>query len=172
MSEPILSNENLVVQIANLLDTPIIAPKPVILADFMIKNYTAKTTTQTGTDLKVAFPTENLKAKKPTAAGAKNISLLVIDVDIAGKSEITNSSDMDIDPSDIEVKIESNFSQDGYYTQDSDYTEYNKVYDDSRTGHVDKIALEAYNASRFGPPPPPYLFRYQIPGKPQDSPEL
>ncbi|OMJ14592.1 hypothetical protein AYI70_g7786 [Smittium culicis] len=153
MSEPILAKENLAVPIANKLDTQKITHKPVLVADAKIKIEAAKKKkAQPDTDRKVAFPTENPKVKKHTASGVKNISLLVIDVDIAGKSEIANSSDMDIDPSDVEVKIEPNFSQDGYYTQNSDYTEYNKVYDDSRTDSIDKIALEAYNTSRFGPP--------------------
>ncbi|OMJ13342.1 hypothetical protein AYI70_g8560, partial [Smittium culicis] len=185
MSQPIPAKENLAAPTANKVDAQIIAKKPAIPASVKSQNDTAQTPTKPATDRKIAMPIDNLKDKKPTAAGKKidlkgtiasaistnNIPLESsdIDVDITGESENANSSGMDIDSSDIEVKKEPDSSQDGYHTQDSDYNEYKKVYDDFRNGHIDKTAFEAYNSSRFGPPPPPDLSRYQIPGKPQDS---
>ncbi|OMJ30225.1 hypothetical protein AYI69_g232 [Smittium culicis] len=188
MIKPVIANEKLAIPTANKLDAPITAAKPTKLADSENITKTAQTRTKPATDRKLAAPTDNIKEKNHTCAGKKidlkgaitsaistnNIPLESsdIDEDNAGKSENTNSSDMDIDFSDIEVKKEPNSSQEGNFTQDSGYNEYNKVYDDFSRGRINKTAFEAYNTSRFGPPPPPYLSRYQIPGNPKDSLEL
>ncbi|OMJ10630.1 hypothetical protein AYI69_g10162, partial [Smittium culicis] len=150
MIQPVLAKENIAVPTANKVDAPITAAKPDIIADSKNINDTAQTPIKPATDRKQAVTTDNLKEKNPTRAEKKidlkgaiasaistnNISLESsdIDVDNAGKSEKTNSSDMDIDSSDIEVKKDPNSSQEGYFTQDSGYNEYNKVYDDFRRG--------------------------------------
>ncbi|OMJ18908.1 hypothetical protein AYI69_g6835 [Smittium culicis] len=154
MIQPVLANEKLAIPTANKVDAPITAAKPAIIADSKNINDTAQTPTKPATDRKLAVPADNLKEKNST------------------QSDNANSSGMDIESSDIEVKKEPNSSQEGHFTQDSGYNEYNKVYDDFRRGRIDKTTFEAYNASRFGPPPPPDLSRYQIPGDPKDSPEL
>ncbi|OMJ25308.1 hypothetical protein AYI69_g4345, partial [Smittium culicis] len=156
MIQPVLANENLAIPTANKVDAPITAAKHAILADSKNINDTAQTSIKPATDRKLAVPTDNLKEKNPTRAGKKiylkgaiaaaistnNISLESsdIDEDNAGKSENTNSSDIDIDSSDIEAKKEPNSSQEGYFTQDSGFNEYKKVYDDFRRGRIDKTA--------------------------------
>ncbi|OMJ20800.1 hypothetical protein AYI69_g6071 [Smittium culicis] len=143
MSQPSLANEKLVIPTANKVDATITAAKYAILADSKNINYIAQTATKPVTERKIAVPTDNLKEKNPTCAGKKidlkgaiasaistnNIPLKSsdIDEDNAGKSENTNSSDNDIDSSDIEVKKEPNFSQEGNFTQESGYNGYNKV---------------------------------------------
>ncbi|OMJ10174.1 hypothetical protein AYI70_g10489 [Smittium culicis] len=139
MSQPILAKENLAVPTANKVDSPIIATKSAIPASVKSQNDSAKTPTKLATDRKITMPIDNLKDKKPTAAGKKidlkgaiasaistnNIPLESsdFDVDITGESENANSSGMDIDSSDVEVKKEPDSSQDGYHTQDSVYNE-------------------------------------------------
>ncbi|OMJ08184.1 hypothetical protein AYI69_g11166, partial [Smittium culicis] len=188
MSQPILAKENIAVPTANKVDAPITAAKPAIIADSKNRNDALQTPTKPAKDRKIAVPSDNLKIIHPSAAGKKidlkgaiaaaistnNIPLESsdIDVDITGESNNSNSSGMDIESSDIELKKEPNSSQEVNLTQYSGYNEYKKVYDDFRRSRIDKTDFEAYNASRFGPPPPPDLSRYQIPGNPKDNPEL
>ncbi|OMJ08134.1 hypothetical protein AYI69_g11183 [Smittium culicis] len=101
MIQPVLANEKLAIPTANKVDAPITAAKHAILADSKNIKYIAQTTT------------------KPISANNIPLESRDIDEDNAGKSEKTNSSDLDIDSSDIEAKKAPSSSDEENLTQDS-----------------------------------------------------